>query len=263
VSPFTGPPRLIALDIDGTIIHGDRPVSPRVRAGIRNAVERGAHVVLATGRSVLSTRPVLTELGLVAGNVLCSNGAVRFDAASGEFLTLHRFDAAAMVTELQAMLPGAVFAVEQPGDHHLVTGALPLFGPVPDRVVDHVTLVASPVTRLTVYWDGYTAAEMATRLTAARFAGVSYFVDPLEPWLIAVSEGISKGAALEQLRLELDVPADATLAVGDGLNDLEMLSWAACGVAMGHAPDMVKAAAHEVTGTIEDDGLAAVLERWF
>jgi hydroxymethylpyrimidine pyrophosphatase-like HAD family hydrolase len=59
------------------------------------------------------------------------------------------------------------------------------------------------------------------------------------------------------------VPAEATLAVGDGGNDIEMLRWAGLGVAMGHAPDEVKAAADEVTGSVHEDGLAQVLERWF
>jgi hypothetical protein len=155
-----------------------------------------------------------------------------------------------------------LFAVEQPGEGNLVTGAFPGFG-TPERVVDHDTLVAEPVPRLTVWWGGYTADELSARVSSAGFSGVTYTLDQNAPWMVAVAEGISKGAALEQLRVELGVPADATLAVGDGENDVEMLRWAACGVAMGQAPDEVKAAACEVTGSIDDDGCAAVLERWF
>src|SRR5262245_53040562 len=121
-----GPPRMIALDIDGTIMNGLDTVSERVLTGVRNAVTGGAHVVLATGRPVISTRPVLTQLGLTTGNVLCSNGAVRMDVASGEFLTMHRFEAAGLVDRLRELLPGAVFAVERPGRQNLVTAALPL-----------------------------------------------------------------------------------------------------------------------------------------
>jgi haloacid dehalogenase-like hydrolase len=258
-----GPPQLIALDIDGTIMNGFTSVSQRVVAGVRNAVAGGAQVVLATGRPVISTLPVLAELGLTAGNVLCSNGAVRMDVASGTFLMLHRFDAGPVVNRLRELLPGALFAVERPGAQNLVTGSLPLSETATDPVVDHATLVAEPVTRLTVHWDGHTGAELAARVGAAGLPGVTCMIAPVDPWLVAMSATISKGAALEALRLELGIPADATLAVGDGDNDLEMLRWAALGVAMGHAPDSVKAAAREVTGTIDDDGLATILERWY
>lgn len=242
---------------------GFRSMSRRVMAGIRNAVSAGVHVVLATGRPVVSTIPVLAELGLVAGNAVCSNGAIRMDVASGELLTVHQFDATVVLDQLRALFPGALFAVERPGAENLTTGLFPVPEMSADRMVDHATLVAEPITRLTVYWDGHTAAELAARFDAERLPGVSCLLDPAAPWLVAVAAGISKGTTLEQLRIELDVPASATLAVGDGDNDVEMLRWAARGVAMGNAPDYVKAVAREVTGTIDDDGLALVLERWF
>jgi hydroxymethylpyrimidine pyrophosphatase-like HAD family hydrolase len=257
-------PQLIALDIDGTLLSAGRPVSPRVLAGVRRAVASGAHVVLATGRSALSTRPVLAELGLVAGSALCSNGAVRMDAASGEFPLVHRFDAAPAVKLLSELLPGALFAVEQLGTASLVTGQLP--GDIevaPELIVDHDTLVLEPVTRLTAWWGGHTPAELRDRLATSMLAGVHYSLDPHEPWMVAVAEGISKGAALELLRCDLGVPPDATLAIGDGDNDIEMLRWAAHGVAMGQAPDIVKAAAREITGSVDEDGVASILDRWF
>jgi hydroxymethylpyrimidine pyrophosphatase-like HAD family hydrolase len=259
-----GPPRLIALDIDGTILQVGRPVSERVLSAVRKAMAVGAHVVLATGRSVFSTKPVLTELGLVAGEIVCSNGAVRMDLASGEFRAVHHFDAGPLVDRLVELLPGAQFAVERLGTGNLVYGGL---GSVvePEWVahVDLVALVAEPTTRLTLFWEGHTAEELSLALTGAGFTGITYTLDRVDPWLVAVAEGITKAAALEQLRTELDIPIDATLAVGDGDNDIEMLRWAGRGVAMGQAPDIVKAAAREVTGTFDEDGLATVLERWF
>ena len=75
----------------------------------------------------------------------------------------------------------------------------------------------------------------------------------------APPSGITKASALEALRRELGVKPERTVAVGDGRNDVEMLAWAARGVAMGHAPLEVRAVADEVTGTIDDDGVLAVL----
>lgn len=257
------PPELIALDIDGTIMNGFRTMTDRAAAAVRNAVAAGAHVVLATGRPVISTLPVLQQLGLTTGNVLCSNGAVRMDVASGEFLSVHRFDAAPMVRRLVELLPGVLFATERPGLENLVTGRFPLAEVAADLLVDHLTLVAEPISRLTVYWPERTADELIARLLSERFAGAACTFDQGAPYLIAVCDGVSKGSALEDLRVELGVPAEATLAVGDGGNDVEMLRWAGLGVAMGHAPDEVKAAADEVTGSVHEDGLAQVLERWF
>lgn len=254
---------MIALDIDGTILTYDGQVSRRVLTGIGNAVAMGVPVVLATGRPVISTLPLLVNFGLTAGNVLCSNGAVRMDAASGKCLEAHRFDAGPMVERLRSLLPGALFAVEQVGAANLVTGRFPSEGTWPEHVVDHATLVAEPVTRLTVWWHGHTVDEMSDRLSTASLDGVTLVQDHMAPCMVAIPAGITKGSALERLRIELDVAAESTLAVGDGENDIEMLRWAGHGVAMGHAPDTVKSAAQAVTGTIDDDGLATVLERWY
>jgi HAD superfamily hydrolase (TIGR01484 family) len=252
------------LDIDGTILRVPQPVSPRVRAVVNNALASGTQVVLATGRSVYSTRPVLAELELVAGEVVCSNGAVRMDLASGEYRAVTQFDVAAMVEQLVEMLPGAMFAVERLGTGNLVYGVPPsMVEPEWGGRVDLVALVAEPTTRLTLFWDGHTPEELGVRLNGTAFAGVTCTFDRTGPWMVAVAEGITKAAALEALRVELDIPIEETLAVGDGDNDIEMLRWAGLGVAMGQAPDVVKAAAREVTGTFDEDGVASLLERWF
>jgi len=78
-------------------------------------------------------------------------------------------------------------------------------------------------------------------------------------WLDINPEGVSKGSALELVRRSLHVEPGDTVAVGDQRNDIEMLTWAARGVAMGQAPDEVKAVADEVTGTVDEDGLVPVL----
>ena len=257
-------PRLIALDIDGTILRAGQPISQRVLTGVERAVAAGAHVVLATGRTALSTRPVLAELGLTAGSALCSNGAVWMDAASGEFPVVHRFDPAPVVGLLRNLLPGAYFAVEQLGTANLVTGPFPGDAEIaPTHLVDHLTLVVEPVTRLTAWWGGHTPEELQARIGTIRLDGARYSFDHEEPWIVAVPEGISKGASLERLRVQLGVPETATVAIGDGENDVEMLGWAAHGVAMGQAPHTVKAVADEITGTLDEDGAATILERWF
>jgi hydroxymethylpyrimidine pyrophosphatase-like HAD family hydrolase len=104
---------------------------------------------------------------------------------------------------------------------------------------------------------------MALQLVDVEVPGVEWTIDHQVSWLTAGPAGVTKGSELELLRVRLGVSAEDTLAIGDGSNDVEMLRWAAHGVAMGQAPAIVRAAADAVTGTISEDGAAAVLDRFF
>jgi len=92
--------------------------------------------------------------------------------------------------------------------------------------------------------------------------GTNYFVG-YTAWLDLAPEGVSKASGLAQVADRLGVDVADVLAIGDGRNDLEMLAWAGRGVAMGQAPDEVKAVADDVTETLENDGVALELEQWF
>jgi hydroxymethylpyrimidine pyrophosphatase-like HAD family hydrolase len=89
-------------------------------------------------------------------------------------------------------------------------------------------------------------------------AGVTYSVG-WTAWLDIAAAGVTKASALENLRSRLGIEPHLTVAVGDGRNDIEMLSWAGRGVAMGQAPEEVMRAADEVTHSVFDDGAAHVL----
>jgi HAD superfamily hydrolase (TIGR01484 family) len=257
-------PALIALDVDGTILDSTGTISPAVRDAIARAQAAGAHVVLSTGRTVLGVRTVIAELGFTSGTALCSNGAVRLNLASGEVIPLATFEPAPVITQLRALLPGVTFSLEEPGVGNRVSTGYPGDGTGTRRQVDDVELAATPTTRMVAYWNGVTKAQLEALMDVSPIAGVTWTYDHhSDAWLTVVAEGISKASALEQLRLELGVPADATVAFGDGHNDIAMLRWAALGVAMGNAADDVRAAADEVTGSIAEDGVATVLDRLF
>lgn len=258
-------PRLIALDVDGTLLDPDtQTISAAVRAAVRRAADAGSEIVIATGRSMLGTRPVLDELGLNSGVALCSNGAVKVDAATGEALAVETFDPAPVCAELARRLPGAFFAAEQIGTGSLVTelfDADQLHGPQQRASLDE--LVREPVPRLIASWGGHTPAEVTEALADVALPSCTVTIDHYEPWVTIVPDGITKGSALEKLRAELGIPAEDTFAVGDGSNDIQMLEWAAFGVAMGQGPESVRAIADDITGGVADDGLVAALDRWF
>ncbi|QIS10300.1 HAD family hydrolase [Nocardia arthritidis] len=259
-----GAPELIALDVDGTLLQTGMPVSARVADAVRAAVAAGAHVVVSTGRTLLATRPVLAELGLVDGHALCSNGAVHIDVARGAPVTVQSFDPAPAVSALRKLFPEMIFAVEKVGVGTWATGVGPAGYTLGEfLLVDHGELSAEPTPRLNCWLPNGTLADMLLALAAFEVPGASWVHGEFGPWLTVSRQGVSKGWALERLRCALGIPTSATLAIGDGYNDREMLNWAGHSVAMANAPDDVKEYADEVTGDVLDDGVAAVLERWF
>ncbi|MFJ6199258.1 HAD family hydrolase [Micromonospora sp. NPDC092111] len=255
---------LIALDVDGTIVRSDGAVAPRVHAAIRAVHDARHHVVLSTGRSPQATSPVIATLGLAGAHAVCANGAVTLltDPSGRHGYTVvaeQTFDPGPLLAVLARDPSGCAVAVEAPGAQGFrVTAGFPageLSGAV---VVTSWELVGGYGARRVIVegMDRSRFAALAGELglggvddTTGRTGGVE-----------AGPPGISKASALERLRVTLGVGAGDTVAVGDHLNDVEMLRWAARGVAMGHAPDAVRAAADEVTGSCAEDGLADVLE---
>ncbi len=259
-----GAPELIALDVDGTLLVDGFEVSARVSTAVAAAVSAGAHVVVTTGRTVVTTLPVLKGLGLTEGHALCSNGAVHVDVARGEPVAVQSFDPAPAVLALRTLFPDMVFAAERVGEGTWATGHGPGEFPIGDfRLVDHQLLSSAPTPRLNGWWPSGTVEEMVRLLAALEVPDASWVHGEFGPWVTVSRRGVSKGWALERLRQALDVDPAATLAIGDGFNDREMFSWAAHSVAMANAPDPVRALADEVTGDVLEDGVATVLERWF
>ena len=162
--------------------------------------------------------------------------------------------------DVQAELPDALVAVEDLGVGFKVSA------PFPDgelgglqTVVPFEELLVEPVTRVTLRMPDASAEDFMARIEAIGLHEVAYAVG-WTAWLDINPEGVSKASALELVRRRLQVQPWHTVAVGDQRNDLEMLHWAARGVAMGNAPQEVQAIADEVAGDVESAGLAAVLD---
>lgn len=257
-------PLLVALDIDGTTIDHTGALSPAVRDAVSAMVAAGHHVVIATGRSIVATMPIVELLGLGSGYAVCSNGAVTLwldpEAASGyRIVDTVTFDPRAVLTMLREKIPDALVAVEDLGVGFKVSAPYPegeLGGE--QTVVGWEELIARPATRVTLRRPDVSSEEFMAQVERVGLHGVSYAVG-WTAWLDINPEGVSKGSALELVRRRLEVEPADTVAVGDQRNDIEMLHWAARGVSMGQAPDEVKDAADEVTGTVDEDGLVPVL----
>jgi len=265
-APSAGPsgPLLVALDLDGTTIDHVGALSGAVRDAVSDVVDAGHHLVISTGRSIVATLPIVEMLGLERGYAVCSNGAVTLvldpERPGGyRIVDTVTFDPRPVLTMLRDVIPDALVAVEDIGVGFKVSA------PFPDGelggqqvVVDWDELVAHPATRVTLRRPDASSEEFMEQVEHAGLHGVSYAVG-WTAWLDINPEGVSKGSALELVRRTLRVEPADTVAIGDQRNDIEMLHWAARGVAMGQAPHEVKDAADEVTGSVEEDGLVPVL----
>jgi hydroxymethylpyrimidine pyrophosphatase-like HAD family hydrolase len=219
--------------------------------------------VLSTGRSVLATRPVADVLGLREGWLVCSNGAVVASINPPVVTDTVTFDAGPVLRVLREQLPDALVAVEELGIGYRVTAPFPTGELSGEQVVhDFDALVREPVTRVVLRSPQDEPDHFLDVVGALGLHDVSYAVG-YTAWLDIAPAGVTKASALETVCARLGVPPRDVLAIGDGRNDLEMLQWAGHGVAMGHAPAEVQDAADEVTGTFDEGGSAAVLERWF
>jgi HAD superfamily hydrolase (TIGR01484 family) len=251
---------LVALDIDGTLLDTGTDVPKVTTSAVAAVRAAGHHVVLATGRSLIGTLPVAATLGLDGGWIVVSNGAVTArlapDAPGGYSLHEERtFDVEPVVRLARSRMPDLRIAVEVVGWGYDVTHP---FAPADingaQRVVARVEeLWAAPVTRAILAGPGAPAL-------VEPLLGLGVMATPnTQDWVDVTAPGQSKASALDAVRDTLAVDPTHTVAIGDGWNDAEMLRWAAHGVAMGHAPDAIKALARSVTGTIHEHGAATVL----
>ncbi|MBN8424442.1 HAD family phosphatase [Microbacterium esteraromaticum] len=258
------PRGLVGLDIDGTILLQDETPSPGVLDAVAEVRAAGYEVMLATGRSWSGTRHVHEMLGLTSEYVVCSNGAVIMRRVDGEWQRwrVEVFDPNTVLELLGSHLPEANYMVELASGERLYTGRIDEWSPDSGRQVGFDELGAQPVSRVVVVSPQHDEADFERVVAAAGLNEVSYAIG-WTSWLDIAPQGVDKGTALERVCAQLQAPRDSVLVAGDGRNDLGMFSWALAGggraVAMGQAVDEVQNAAGELTGMVEDGGLAVAL----
>lgn len=263
----TDVPWLVALDIDGTTMHEDGSISDAVIGQVQRLTDAGNEVMLVTGRSSSATLPVLGRLGITPRFVVCSNGAITLrrdpDAPNGYRREwVESFDPSDVLTTMRAHLGNARFAVEDEQGFYRYTD------PFPDATIgldsEHVEfeeLLRHAATRVVVISPDHNMEDFLQVVERMGLHRVSYAIG-WTAWLDIAPDGVNKATAMERVRAELGIPRNRVMAVGDGRNDIDLLTWASGegrGVAMGESPTEVIAAASETTGTVHEDGLAHVL----
>jgi Cof subfamily protein (haloacid dehalogenase superfamily) len=266
-------PRLVATDVDGTLLDPDDRVRPRAVAVIDRLVAAGVPFVLVTGRPPRWIPPVTAQLG-VARLAVCANGGVLYDAVDDRVLW-SRCLAPDLLAELAervtATLPGCGIAAERVGAAAFDDAANQFVAepgyrhawPGEHGVASRAQLLELPAVKMLVRCPQLSSDAMVAALApvVGELADLT-FSHPRG--LVELAPlGITKGSGLAMVAAELQVAAADVIAFGDMPNDLEMLRWAGHGVAMGNAHPALLEAADEITASNADDGLPLVLERWF
>jgi Cof subfamily protein (haloacid dehalogenase superfamily) len=262
--PF--PYRLIATDLDGTLLREDETVSRRTRDALARATARGAALVPVTGRSVPWTQHILADLGHT-GLAVCAQGAQVYDAGAQRLLTsvtLDRRLAGLALEKIEAETGPLALAVARDGlDGDVLAGPGYREQPGPLAVVrceETAELLAAPVSKLYLQHPRLGDDELAK--AARSVAGDLVSVTVSGKGLVELLPlGLNKARGLSLAARRLGVSARETIAFGDMPNDVPMLQWAACGVAMENAHPELLAVADEVTSSNSADGVAELLER--
>jgi Cof subfamily protein (haloacid dehalogenase superfamily) len=262
------PPLLIALDLDGTTFDQNLVISPAVRGAVAEAAARGIATTLVTGRMLVATRPHAAALG-VSGAVVCYQGAAVFDVASGATLMevpLGHDVAIRVVRRAKRdgyhvqLYHDDKFFVEERNQHSALYARLSGVEPVVVPSLEE-EFAGRDSTKCNIVTDPERAAVYVG--TIAEVCGDDAYVTRSNPEFIEIVDPrVDKGEALRFVAGRVGISMERVLAIGDSYNDIPLFRAAGFSVAMGSAPDEVKAAADAVVGDVASDGVAEALERF-
>jgi len=262
---LSGEKLLIGLDVDGTLVDHDGRMSPAMQQELVRAAAEHT-VVIATGRSLGATLPIVEAAGIERGYAVCSNGAVTVEMdpeveGGHRIIDTRAFQPGHALRTLREVAPEAHYAVETAdGGFHSTEGFQDASFGVEATEAALDDLMELEAVRVVVHVPDLSPQEFSEVIAESGVHGVEYSIG-WTAWLDMAAPGISKASALEVIRERLGIDRESTVTVGDGFNDTEMLTWAGVGVAMGQAPQGVKDVADVVTESIYEDGTVLVLER--
>ncbi|WP_130860238.1 MULTISPECIES: Cof-type HAD-IIB family hydrolase [Gracilibacillus] len=236
--------KLIALDMDGTLLGADHQVSERNQHAIKQAQKKGVEVIISTGRHYQTSSKVAEALGI--DYLITVNGSEIW-TLSGELISR------------QTIQPNTIKKLVDIKDEHNVWAWLASVtdlwrGEVPTDLLAHQWLKFGFDT------NDPTTKELIVK-TLAEWDDVE--VSNSSPTNIEVNAiGVNKAAAIETICERLGITMNQVMAVGDSLNDIKMIEEAGLGIAMGNAQEPVKKVANQQTAANTQDGVAQAIERW-
>lgn len=261
--------KLIAADLDGTLMGEDALISPKVKDAVRQAVDKGIRFTIATGRAFDSALSFARELGINTP-LICYQGGLIKDHLSGQVIyeqsvplpmaqELIRFTRQRGLHLNVYVDDSRAYAERMTPEARYYTGiAKAAVYPVGDMLA---FLDREPMKLIIILSDDGATGPLIAEL-GALFAGRMRFVRSYSRFVEGIPQGVSKGHALARLADHLGIPLEETIGIGDNDNDLELVERAGLGVAMGNASPAVKAAADYIAPSVDEEGVVEVIERF-
>ena len=265
--------KLLVLDIDGTLVGTSNAISDRVKRSVQRVREQGIQVAIATGRMYKSAIAFHQDLDLTLP-LIAYQGAWIQNPHEPEPLyhqrlsfqqTFALLDCLAQPEFAQGLCVHLYIAdelyVQERGEH---SGEYAQRSGVKLQAIQdwQAVLTAEP-TKLLVLSSNAPLLQRVWQQFNDRFAQDLYLTRSTEAFVEATHPAVNKGAAVRFLAEQhLGLNPENVMTIGDNYNDLEMLEYAGIGIAMGTAPDPVKAIAQGIAPSVEEDGIAVVLEEW-
>ena len=263
--------QMIALDLDGTLTNSEKKITPKTKAALMKAQEMGIRVILASGRPVYGIMPLAKELELekYGGYILAFNGGKIINCTTQEIVfeqtipmdEYYRvFDVVEPFKKKMSLLTyenDSIFT-ETPNDKYVKEEAwICKLGIKQVMTLEHY--IYFPVVKFLGGGEPDYMAEIEPIVKEELGEGFDVFRS-MPYFLEIVSKGIDKAKSLDRMFQKLGLDPENLMAFGDGYNDISMLKYAGCGVAMDNAVPDVKAIANYVTLSNNDDGVAYALK---
>lgn len=263
--------KILVLDIDGTLTNSKKEITPATKAAIREMLEQGHKVILASGRPTPGMRRFEKELELekYGGYLLSFNGGKIVECRTGEIIyqrilsnsilpSLYRF-AKDNQCGLITYLGDEVISAFQPDEYVQLETRI---NGMPTRIVEHfVEFVDFDINKCLLTAPAEKAPQLEARLREM-YAGMASVYRSEAFFIEVMPENVDKATSLEQMLESLGVARENVICCGDGFNDISMIKFAGLGVAMENAKPEVKQAADYITASNDEDGVAEVIRKF-
>jgi len=263
--------RFLVLDLDGTLTNNKKEITEHTRRVLIEAQERGVKIVLASGRPTYGIAPIAEKLELkkYGGYILSYNGGEITNWQTGELMYENVLDADVLPYLYQCAkehnfaivtYQGKYVLTEYPDDEYVLKEAI--LNVMETKKVDNfLEAIDFPVAKCLIVGEGTRLAVLEKQMYEVLKDRMGVYRS--EPYFLElVPKGIDKAQSLAVLLEKIGGTKEEMIAVGDGFNDLSMIQYAGLGVAMANAQEPVRQAADYITLSNEEDGVAAVVEKF-
>jgi Cof subfamily protein (haloacid dehalogenase superfamily) len=264
--------KLVAIDIDGTLLNDKREITPEVKSAIRRAKEKGVKIVITTGRPFHGVKDILAELNLLEDGdyVITFNGAlvvrtkdnsefIRKPLAYEDYLDIERLSRELNV-HLHANAADCIYTANRNISKYTVNEAfivdMPLLYRTPEEMTPNLEIIKC------MYIDEPEFLDKVIPQIEERFEDRFTMVRSTPFYYELLNREVSKGQAVIALAIKLGFTQSETMAIGDADNDIAMLEVVGHPVAMGNATENILAVARKVTKSNNEHGVAHAIEQW-